>query len=229
MNYESKHLIGETDWFKSLLKNKNEPVIIDVGANEGEYSKQILDINPGAKILAFEPHPGTYKRLTENIKSPNLRAFNYAVGAANSSITLYDYDDKNGSVHASVYEGVIDEIHNGSSKSCEVQMIKLSELLSSEGINNIDLLKIDVEGNEYNVLKGVNEYIKDRRIEVIQFEFNEMNIYSRSNFKDFWEILGNYNLYRILPGGELLDIKKYIPLHCEIYAFQNIVAILKNE
>lgn len=55
-----------------------------------------------------------------------------------------------------------------------------------------------------------------------------MNIVSKVSFKDFWDYLKEYEFYRILPGGELLKIKNYSPIGCEIYAFQNIVALLKE-
>jgi hypothetical protein len=54
-----------------------------------------------------------------------------------------------------------------------------------------------------------------------------MNIVSKSTFKDFWDFLSGYNFYRLLPGGALLPIEDYSPILNEIYAFQNIIAILK--
>lgn len=90
------------------------------------------------------------------------------------------------------------------------------------------MLKIDTEGNEFKVLLGCLEALKEKRINAIHIEFNEMNIVSKVSFKDFWDLLSDYNFYRILPGGGLLPIKNYSPIMCEIYAFQNIVAILKE-
>ena len=98
----------------------------------------------------------------------------------------------------------------------------------SQNVQVIDLLKIDTEGNEFNVLLGCKEFLKNRQVKAIHFEFNEMNIVSKVSFKDFWDLLSDYNFYRILPGGGLLPIKNYSPIMCEIYAFQNIVAILKE-
>ncbi len=54
-----------------------------------------------------------------------------------------------------------------------------------------------------------------------------MNLESRSFMNDFREVLFNYNLYRILPGG-LLPLKDSRPLLNEIFAYQNIVAIRKD-
>jgi hypothetical protein len=107
--------------------------------------------------------------------------------------------------------------------------VALDKFLKEENIDCVDLLKIDTEGNEYKVLIGVSEYIYAGKIKAIQFEFYEMNIISKVSFKDFWDLLSKYRFYRILPGGGLIEIKNYYPLTTEIYAFQNIVAILNTD
>ena len=56
-----------------------------------------------------------------------------------------------------------------------------------------------------------------------------MNIVSRVSFNFFLDYLREYEFYRILPGGKLFNIKKYSLINFEIYAFQNIVAILKED
>ena len=88
-------------------------------------------------------------------------------------------------------------------------------------------MKIDTEGNELEVIRGCAKSIALGKIKIIHFEFNEMNIAARVFFKDFWDILSEYDFYRLLPNG-MMRIKKYDPLFCEIFAYQNIVAIYKN-
>jgi len=228
LNYQGDYLIGENAWLKKYLQGKKNPIILDVGAHVGNYSKTIFDIDQESKILAFEPHPSTLKKLITNVKSKNFEAFNVGVGSSAGALELYDYDTKDGSQHASLYKDVIKTLHKGNPISHLVEIITLDKLLSDKNIIEIDLLKIDTEGNEYNVLLGVKSFLKKRKIKAIHLEFNEMNIISKSTFKDFWDLLLDYKFYRILPGGELLPIKNYIPLMTEIYAFQNIVAILKD-
>lgn len=227
LNHQDQYLMGEKYWLNKYLKNKNNPIVFDVGANIGTYSKDILEANKSSLIYAFEPHPITYKNLTNNLSHINLQAFNVGVGRENGRLELYDYDTKDGSAHASLYRDVIKDIHKGNPISHSVKIIKLDEFLIDKNIEHIDLLKIDTEGNEYNVLLGAQDYLKHKKIKAIHFEFNEMNIVSKVSFKDFWDLLSQYEFYRILPGGELLKIKNYSPIGCEIYAFQNIVALLK--
>jgi FkbM family methyltransferase len=228
LNFQNEYLIGENAWLKKYLKNKINPVVIDVGANVGNYSKKIFDINKQSFVIAFEPHPTSFEKLIKNVIAKKFKAINVAVSDSDGILELYDYDINDGSSHATLYKNVINDLHKGNPISHSVQVIKLDNFLNKENIDKIDLLKIDTEGNEYNVLLGAKSYIETNKIKAIQFEFNEMNIISKVSFKDFWDLLMNYKFYRILPGGSLIEIKNYIPITTEIYAFQNIVAILKT-
>jgi len=67
---------------------------------------------------------------------------------------------------------------------------------------------------------------KAGKIKAIHFEFNEMNLASRTCFRDFWSLLSNYDFFRLLSSG-MIKIDKYSPVQTEIFAYQNIVAILK--
>tara|TARA_B110000977_G_scaffold201487_1_gene296352 strand:+ start:3826 stop:4620 length:795 start_codon:yes stop_codon:yes gene_type:complete len=229
LNYQNEYLTGEKTWLKKYLKDKKNPLIIDVGANVGNYSKMILSVNQGVKILAFEPHPITFKKLISNINSANFQAFNFGASHSKGNLKLYDYESNDGSQHASIFVNVIKDLHKKQVISHEVEIISLDDFLTKKNIFEVDLLKIDTEGNEYNVLVGLKSFIAERKIKAIHFEFNEMNIISKSTFKDFWDFLSGYNFYRLLPGGKLLPIKDYSPILTEIYAFQNIIAILEKD
>lgn len=141
---------------------------------------------------------------------------------------LYDYAEKDGSSHASLFESVITEIHASPSNVFhDVALTTLDEFIENEKISEIILLKIDTEGNELDILKGAANSISSGIIKAIHFEFNEMNVVSKVFFRDFWKTLEKYKFYRLLPN-EMLEIKNYSPLACEIFAYQNIVAILQE-
>jgi len=231
LNFESKYLSGEKQWVKSYLEGKDSPTVLDVGANIGNYSIDVFECNPNARVYAFEPHPLTYARLLDNMKGYSnciFKSFNLGVGQENGELELFDYVDKSGSEHASLYKEVISDLHKGEVVSCKVKIISLEEFFINESINRVDLLKIDTEGNEFKVLLGLGRLIKEKKISAIHIEFNEMNIISGVTFKNFWDLLSDYNFYRLLPGGKLLPVNTYSPISCELYGFQNIVAILKG-
>ncbi len=227
LNYETKYLSGEVNWLKKYLSNFKSPVVFDVGAHVGDYSNDILKLFPSSTIYAFEPHPKNFVKL-KSLDDERLQCFNNAVGDRPGQIQLYDYENQDGSSHASVYQEVIEEIHHEKSVSYTVDLIQLDRFCAEHNIKRIDLLKIDTEGNELKCLMGAQELLQNGQITVIQFEFNSMNIISRSLFKDFWELLQGFDFYRLLPGGRLLKIKNYSPLYCEIYAYQNILAVKRT-
>ncbi len=98
-------------------------------------------------------------------------------------------------------------------------------LCQRKKIKEVKFLKIDTEGNELNVLLGAAQLLKEKRIETIQFEFNEMNTVSRVFFRDFQELLPDHAFYRLLPAG-LLPLEKNSPMTNEIFGYQNIIATL---
>jgi len=228
LNCENYKLSGEQAFIESHFSTLKKGVVLDIGANIGNYTKNILKISPDMQIYAFEPHPITYKKLTTSVVSKNFYPFNLAVGSKNSELQLYDYEDQDGSSHASMYKEVIEVIHKGKAVKHDIKVVRMDNFLKGHSIDRIDLLKIDTEGNELDVLKGLGNCIPEGKIKAIHFEFNEMNVISRSFFKDFWDILPNYNFYRMLQDG-LVPIEQYNPVHGEIYAFRNIVALIKDQ
>ncbi len=67
----------------------------------------------------------------------------------------------------------------------------------------------------------------DGSIDVIQFEFNEMNVISRVFMKDFFELLPNYRIYRLLGDG-VIEFEVYDPTFMEVFAFQNIACVRRD-
>lgn len=227
LNYASDDVSGESSFLDRYLKGKTDVVVLDVGANIGGYCRAVAKACPQSRIWAFEPHPGTYEQLCANVRGLGVKCANVAVGANEGQVELYDYAQGSGSSHASLYRDVIEEAHGSRSFAQKVFMISLSLFLAENRIDRVSLLKIDTEGNEFSVLAGAKKYIEEGRIEAIQFEFNGMNVYSRTFFRDFWMLLSNYEFFRLLPNS-MIRIDKYTPLYCEIYAYQNVVAILKS-
>lgn len=216
-------------FLRQYLKDKDNPIVFDVGANVGSYSRDVVAINPSATVFAFEPHPLTFEKLAANSDAHGkLHPFNYAVGDKPGHQMLYDRRFSSGTMHASILREVIEDIHKAESSGYAVNVITLDEFIEEKGVARVDLLKIDTEGYELNVLKGGAKAIHAGVFSAIQFEFNEMNIVSRVFFRDFMEVLPQYEFHRMLPGG-LQKIDRYSPVRCEVFAFQNIVALLRRD
>lgn len=226
LNYENNKVSGEDFFLKKILIHKNM-TIIDVDANVGNYSTKVMQLAPTSNVYSFEPHPNTFLKLVKASQIFLFKPFNLGCANDKSKLKLYDHTNCDGSSHATLYKGVIEEIYKCESKEILVDIIKLDDFVIEHNINEIDLLKIDTEGNELNVLKGFEKYIQSKKVNIIHFEFNNMNVISRTFFKDFYEFLEYYDFYRMLPNS-LVPLGEYNPLFCEIFAFQNIVAIRKG-
>lgn len=125
---------------------KKNATVVDGGANIGVFSIFAAQKHPDATIYAFEPTPSTFKKLQANTaKYPNIKCFNYALGAENGEVSIVDlgnFDGRN-------YIGA---------GGIPVEMKTIDSL-------NIpmDFLKMDTEGYEADILKGAAETIKKYR------------------------------------------------------------------
>lgn len=225
LNYENDRVSGEATFLTWYLGSKERSVVLDIGANVGSYAMQVLRIQPSARVYSFEPHPLTYVLLQDASIRLGFKAFNVGCGSENRELLLYDYTELNGSEHASLYKEVFSDFQSRNIVSeYIVKIVSLDDFSNTQDWTIIDLLKVDVEGNELNVLNGFKKFLKSGKILAILFEFNSMNVISRVFFKDFYDLLSEYTLHRLLPDG-LVRIPQYDPLLCEVFAFQNIVAL----
>jgi len=164
----------------NFMPNKKNPFIIDCGANIGLSTIWFKTIYPTAKILAFEPS-SAYKYLKKNtahLKKIELRK--EAVGNRKGKIFLYEEQGKEGSLLTSISLLRFNDFKNKKPKQTEVKCIKLSNIII--GKKQIDLLKLDIEGAEYEVINDlwVNEKLQYIDNMIIEFhndskDFGELN------------------------------------------------------
>jgi len=223
----------ETDGEKDILKKINKQnksgkkvIVFDVGANIGLYSLECIKTIKNVEIYAFEPAKRTFERLKENLKDIKINLNNFGFGEKEKVETLF-YDNYETGL-ASIYNRKLDYRKIYLTKKEKIKIETVDSFCEENFIKEIDLLKIDVEGNELNVLKGAKKMLKEKRIKKIQFEFGGCNIDSKVFFKDFWYLLHeDYNFYRpVYPGGLIL-IKDYTESR-EIFTTINYVLKLKG-
>ncbi len=201
--------------------------LFDVGANKGNYAKLFMELGFEEDIYCFEPHPTTFKYLSAAIDTDKVKKFNIGFSKESGSFPIFDYAAEDGSEHASLFKDVIEKVHKGKTTSHFASVSTIDEFLNANKVANIGLLKIDTEGNEYNVLLGAQESLKNNKIDYIHFEFNEMNVVSRVFLKDFFALLVNFNMYRLLPY-DFLPLQYDHSLMNELFSYQSIVAVRKD-
>lgn len=215
-----------------VLENiKNEKLgkeicIFDVGANCGDYSILALDIFEGEKLnlYSFEPSKFTFNILRKNLIKKNVNLFNIGFGDKKETRDLFN--TKEGLGLASLYKRNLKEYGMEMNLVEKVDIETLDSFCEKNNIKKIDLLKIDVEGHEFNILKGAKRIIKSGLVEKIQFEFG-CNYDSRTYFKDFFYLLiKDYKIYRVLRDG-LYPIEEYKWTN-EIFNAINYLAIKRK-
>ena len=158
----------------ALPKIKDEiKTILDCGAHIGAVSVYLGIKYPQAKIFCFEPNQESLKNLKDNLSLNNINAKIFPLAISRRKETLnFDADSEYSAASRINKEGKI-----------KVNVINLKEVMSSEKISSIDLLKLDIEGEEINALIGLGDKIK--KVKNIVCE----NHYEMYNPKELFNIL----------------------------------------
>jgi FkbM family methyltransferase len=198
--------------------------VLDVGANVGNYSAEVRAALPHARIVCLEPHPGTSEALRARAAALRLEVVAKAAGREPGELELHDWAvEPDGTEHATFYRDVILTLDRCPSASVRVPVTTVDAVMTDEGIERVLLLKIDTEGHELAVLQGASQSLARGVIDIVQLEFNEMNVISRTFFRDLLEPLAGYRIFRMLPDG--LVALDYSPRRSEIFGFQNLIAV----
>jgi FkbM family methyltransferase len=221
------HQSGEIEAIRYVAKRLgNEAVIFDVGANIGDYSKELLKHFESPIVYCFEPSKKTFTTLENNLKQlRGINFCNFGFGKVNETVELFS--DRDASGLASLYNRRLDHLGIEMSLKEDIEIMRIDDFCEERNILDIDFLKLDIEGHELAALQGAKEMLNRGRIKYIQFEFGGCNIDSRTYFQDFWYLLNDrYAIYRIVKDG-LTPIKEYRETY-EIFSTINYLAELKH-
>lgn len=175
---------------KHLIKNKLNDTIIDIGGNLGISAMGFRKLGFKNKIFLFEPNKYIYnnyikKKLLKNYK--NIFGYNFALGHKNQTREFFYpyYKDKCIHYFCSFDKSYVTNSINITFKNKKIKIIKDNlKIRSFDKLNircNPKLLKIDVEGYDYEVIKGMKNTIRNYK-PVILVEFNKNNFYKIKRF-----------------------------------------------
>ena len=149
-------------------------IIFDIGANTGIFCLTAKCQNPNSKVFAFEPVDRVFEKLKKNISINNfdINCYKIAVSNFNGKAFIYDTDTEH------TYSVTVNQNLNPSGIKTikhEITTLTIDNIIESENLNRIDLIKIDVETHEPEVLEGYLKYIKrDHPTLLIEILTNEI-------------------------------------------------------
>ena len=205
---------------KHASQSGENTVVIDCGANIGDYTaevaRQATDLNvTHLSIHAFEPASVTFRSLEESagkISSQISVIVNQmALSDSPGNLKLHVVHEKAG-VNSLVQTDISPVAYSET-----VSVNTLDAYCESREIENVLLLKIDTEGNDFNVLAGANKMMNQGRIELVQFEYNYRWIYARKYLRDVFELIKGkeFCLGKVTNSG----IEFYRDWHPELETF----------
>jgi FkbM family methyltransferase len=184
----------EDDIIERFLPKQGD-IVVDIGAHMGRYtiisSKRV---GANGKVVAIEAHPSNFEMLNSNIKLnqlTNVTTLNYAVYSKETKIKLYLPDEESGyTMHHSIMSNYVFTKYKDKTgdKFVEVSANTLDYLLQLKGITDVNWVKIDVEGAEFEVLKGAHNVLSNSKDISLLIE-----VHGKDTYEPIIESLRSYN------------------------------------
>lgn len=131
-----------------------KPVIVDIGANVGYFGLYMLSQFPDARVFGYEPMPFNYNQLSKyqsEYSNHDWKNFNQAVADHSNGLTLFSSTLDQFSTMAGVFQA------DGRGEEIDVSTLTLVEVMETNELSHIDLLKLDCEGSEYAILYNLSD------------------------------------------------------------------------
>ena len=200
------------------LLDKPNPIIFEIGCNDGTDTIEMLRRFPLAQIYCFEPDPRAIKRFKEKLGDNlnKIKLIEMAISDKNGSIEFHQSDgnlgdleegwDASGSIrapknHLKLHPKVkFDQV-------IQVQTRTLDDICENLGISNIDFVWLDVQGAEGDVFRGARHMLK--HIKYIYTEYSNAELYEgQLSLQGLKRLLSDFKVTRRYPADVLFEHHK---------------------
>ncbi len=203
-----------TQFLKAVIREGD--VFLDIGANCGALTLVAASLIGKGKVYAFEPSPKVRSRLQDNINlNPPLKDVVKIIsdGLGLNKKQVFYNEDPNYRGNGSLYEN----------QGTPVEILSLDEWVVREKLERVDLIKIDVEGMEYDVLVGGKTVLETYQ-PMIYFEtlpiFYETTLHNIKTIYEFLDSLGYKIVRPTKPHSEIPFTGPYPANSVAIHASQ---------
>jgi FkbM family methyltransferase len=193
---------------------------VDVGGNRGTWTELLLAAGgPAKRGLIFEPSTSALRTLREKFGgTPGVTIIAEAVGDQPGETEFFEEPDAGGT--SSCVAGYSKPTANRR----VVPITTVDEALARHGIDRVDFMKVDVEGYDLLALRGASRLIRERRVGLIQFEYNQSWLGSGSTLRGAIQLLESGGMEVFLLNRQGLfqpDLARY----GEYFGLSNYVAL----
>lgn len=232
-------------WVKCSAYGRHEPllesvlatvvgpgtVVVDAGAQVGLVTIMCSKLagNQG-KIYAFEPHPENFKALIDAIArnaATNVEALNMGLSARNGRLNFWEALTSGFSL---LPERKEDWPTGALGHDVAVECTALDDFLHARGLSNVDILKVDVDGSDFDVLRGAEQLLASGTVSLVVFECScywvplgyqcetALEFLHRLGFELYVSPISSDSIYKVNPGDTLpmawgRDLKKALNVY----------------
>jgi FkbM family methyltransferase len=214
---------GERLLLQTVIAMRPAGVLFDVGANRGDWSAEALSLGFRGRLVAVDPLSRNVVGLRQRFKgASNVEVAEFALSDVTGEAEFFSNTDES--------EGGTDSLfdmrrigYNPSLTTVRVVCTTLASLAKELGVDRIDLLKIDVEGNELSVLKGAGAMLSQGSIDFIQLEFGHAARAAKVYLHDIVQLASScsYEVFVIKPRGFMR--LQFSPFSENRYAYVNLL------
>jgi FkbM family methyltransferase len=191
----------------AFIAGQSSPqIIFDCGANIGFVTYVFRTLFPKAHVYSFEPNPTVFEQLSASYRDdPAVSVFQKAIAAKSGSLSFLQ--NPNTGVSSFFEPTGYNKTHwaRKEGKIIEVKAVSLDEFCNENGLSRIDVLKLDLEGAEYDAVSGAEKLLSQQRVGIIHTEVNFVPFYKGHHLFDELALLfrsKNYHLFNLYPPHE---------------------------
>ena len=195
----------------------------DVGSFAGQWAKLVLELNSQAEVHCFEVVEHLSSKLEHDLADrPNVVVNRVGLWSDDGNLTGHFVDDlpTMSSLVQAVWQYTGDD-----STTFDVKVERGDEYCARAGVTHIDFLKVDVEGGEFEVVRGFERLFREGQIDVVQFEYGPLTLAAKNSLHGFYDFFSDMGMVlgKIYPRYvKLMD--RYYP-GLDDFRWANYVAL----
>lgn len=172
----------------------------DVGANLGEWTAELAQVagnDVDWHVDLFEPISGSFRHVSQLFgDNPRIHCHQMAVSSHIGTAEMVVVGETSGTNHLST-------THDSSGRTVTVTLTTLEAQLAAQGIDQVDLIKVDTEGHDIEILRSIRPLLDRGAIGILQFEYNWRWLANKGSLYEVFQLINGtgYHLARIYPEG----------------------------